>query len=89
MSSPNRPKCDMQSGFDKGITNGAEWYPVCGGMQDFNYLESNCFELTIELGCTKFPPGKELDGYWVENKDALIRFISLVFESFYWKMKNA
>jgi hypothetical protein len=78
----------MQSGFEDGITNGAKWYPVCGGMQDFNYLETNCFELTIELGCTKFPPGKELLGYWVENKDALIKFIQLVLKSKKFKKKT-
>ncbi|CAF0728500.1 unnamed protein product, partial [Didymodactylos carnosus] len=61
--------------FQDGITNGANWYPVCGGMQDFNYLASNCFELTLELGCRKFPPGKHLAGLWDDNKDALINFM--------------
>jgi carboxypeptidase E len=50
-------------------------YPICGGMQDFNYLASNCFELTIELGCQKFPPGNELNLLWNENKKSLINFI--------------
>ncbi len=47
-------------------------------MQDFNYLASNCFELTLELGCRKFPPGKELNSIWNENKKPLIDFISQV-----------
>jgi len=61
--------------FPDGVTNGAAWYPVCGGMQDFNYLSSNSFELTLELGCRKFPPGKDLPGLWNENKDALLNFM--------------
>jgi carboxypeptidase E len=44
-------------------------------MQDFNYLASNCFELTLELGCRKFPPGKELNSLWNENQKSLIHFI--------------
>jgi hypothetical protein len=44
-------------------------------MQDFNYLASNCFELTLELGCRKFPPGKDLLSLWDDNKHALLNFI--------------
>jgi hypothetical protein len=69
-------KCDMVSDdFKDGITNGAHWYTLCSGMQDFNYLSSNCFELTIELGCQKFPPGKDLSQYWKDNVNAFYEFM--------------
>ena len=44
-------------------------------MQDFNYLASNCFELTLELGCRKFPPGKDLPQLWQDNQNAILNFI--------------
>jgi len=76
LSSSTKVKCDMVSDdFKDGITNGAQWYTLCSGMQDFNYLSSNCFELTVELGCHKFPPGKELGQYWKDNVNAFYEFM--------------
>ena len=44
-------------------------------MQDFNYLATNCFEITLELGCDKFPPASDLEAYWKNNTDALYNFM--------------
>ena len=86
MADPKRDSCDpmdtMNFGKSGGITNGAKWYSVRGGMQDFNYLSSNDFEITLELGCKKYPPQEELKGEWDRNKDALLNFmwgVSLLF----------
>lgn len=49
-----------------------------GGMQDWNYLNTNCFEVTIELGCTKYPEARHLPEYWEQNHRALLQFIHQV-----------
>lgn len=64
--------------FRDGITNGAAWYSVSGGMQDYNYLQSNCFEITVEQGCEKFPSSSKLEKIWNDNKPALLAFIQQV-----------
>lgn len=64
--------------FPQGITNGAAWYPIYGGMQDWNYVQANCFEITVELGCKKYPTGEELERYWRTNLDSLVRLINAV-----------
>ncbi|XP_039997376.1 carboxypeptidase Z-like isoform X2 [Xiphias gladius] len=59
----------------RGIINGAQWSSFAGGMQDFNYLHTNCFEVTVELGCDKFPPEEDLFISWHENHEALLTFM--------------
>lgn len=79
MAQPGRPSCDgtTENKFSEqgGITNGAKWYSVSGGMQDFNYLATNDMEITIEMSCDKFPDSKDLPKYWDDNKKALIEFL--------------
>ncbi|CAG2056804.1 unnamed protein product [Timema podura] len=62
--------------FENGITNGAAWYPMTGGMQDYNYVWHGCMELTLELSCCKYPPPGELPDFWEENRNAMLVFMS-------------
>ncbi|KAG1971327.1 inactive carboxypeptidase-like protein [Pimephales promelas] len=62
----------------QGIINRASWKPVVGSMNDFSYLHTNCFEISIFLGCDKFPHESELASEWENNREALLAFIEQV-----------
>ena len=62
--------------FPGDITNGAKWYKVQGGMQDFNYVFSNAMEITVEVSCCKYPLATpDLQEQWVANKDSLVTYL--------------
>ena len=47
-------------------------------MQDFNYLSSNDFEITLELGCEKYPKASALKQEWEDNRRSLLDFMWMV-----------
>lgn len=63
-------------GFPNGTTNGAEWYLLEGGMQDYNYYWTGCMEVTLEVSCCKYPSENLLPQFWVQNKKALLSYIA-------------
>ncbi|KAM7418579.1 hypothetical protein PAMA_015948 [Pampus argenteus] len=78
MSNNDTDRCGASFYRTRGITNGALWYSFAGGMSDFNYLHTNCLEITVELGCDKFPSESELYPEWKNNKEALLGFLESV-----------
>nr|XP_025035440.1 carboxypeptidase E-like [Pelodiscus sinensis] len=53
--------------------------PLCRpGLNDFSYLHTNCFEVTVELSCDKFPHESELPREWENNKESLLVFMEQV-----------
>ncbi|XP_061535511.1 carboxypeptidase Z [Phycodurus eques] len=78
MSNNDTDRCGANFYRTKGIVNGALWYSFPGGMSDFNYLHTNCLEITVELGCDKFPSEGELYPEWKRNKEALLSFVESV-----------
>ncbi|KAF3775581.1 Carboxypeptidase [Nymphaea thermarum] len=67
--------------FEEGITNGAAWYPIYGGMQDWNYIHGGCFELTLEISDVKWPRAEELPVLWNFNKASMLNLVASVFKS--------
>ncbi|XP_063727394.1 carboxypeptidase D-like isoform X2 [Symsagittifera roscoffensis] len=65
----------VEDSFDRGVVNGAHWYEVLDGMQDYNYFMSNAFEITVELGVCKYPLHSKLQYYWDSNKQSLLHYI--------------
>ncbi len=64
--------------FPGGITNGAAWYVITGGMQDWNYRFTGCIEMTIELFNTKFPAGSWIPTLWNNNRESMLSYLECV-----------
>ncbi|XP_040265676.1 carboxypeptidase M [Bufo bufo] len=70
--------CPGESGFQNGVTNGAQWYKVKGGMQDYNYIFNQCMEITLEVSCCKYPQSSNLQGLWNYNKVSVIEYMKQI-----------
>ncbi|EGC33112.1 hypothetical protein DICPUDRAFT_37244, partial [Dictyostelium purpureum] len=73
----NHREMSKSSEFLGGIVNGAKWYTLRGGMQDWNYDFTNNMEITLELSYDKIPDSNQLNKYWDDNRKSLLKFIGL------------
>uniref|UniRef100_A0A914LZZ6 Peptidase M14 carboxypeptidase A domain-containing protein n=1 Tax=Meloidogyne incognita TaxID=6306 RepID=A0A914LZZ6_MELIC len=64
--------------FLHGITNGAGWYHLSGGMQDWQYVHTNALEITVEMGCFKFPYDDMIPTLWKQHRFSLLSFMESV-----------
>ena len=44
-------------------------------MQDYNYIYAGCMEITLEIGCCKYPAESDLESYWTDNRPALMAYL--------------
>lgn len=73
-NNPPMSTSNSHSSYDNGICNGADWYMIRGGMQDWNYVWRGNKEITLELGDTKWPPASTLPGYWNDNLESMLAY---------------
>ena len=76
-SEENTPMWDSPY-FEDGISNGAAWYSMRGGMQDWNYRHTGCIDVTIEISDTKWPLENTLPSYWADNGEAMLAYAEAV-----------
>ncbi len=58
-----------------GVTEGAEWYSIEGGRQDYMNWFHKCREVTIELDGTKLTQTQNLNLKWNENYRSLLNYM--------------
>ena len=62
--------------YNNGITNGAQWYMIGGGRQDYMNGYAQCREVTIECSNSKLPNGNQLPSFWNYNKNSIFAFMT-------------
>ena len=65
-------------GFDDGITNGIDWYPINGGRQDYMNYFHHCREFTLEQSTEKHISESQLPDYWDYNRQAMLNYLEQV-----------
>lgn len=72
------PSMRNSRSFNRGITNGADWYRLFGGMQDWSYYWYNDLQVTVELSKRKWPNYRNIPGFYQENKASMMAYLKSI-----------
>ena len=72
---PSCPGASVNDQFPEGIARGSSWKRKENSMQDYNYMQKSCFEISIYLECCKYPFANTLKHLWEMNKKPLFYYI--------------
>ncbi len=79
-NNPTMLASNSDASYNNGICNGADWYVIYGGMQDWNYVWHGDNEITMEITVAKWPPADYLPTYWDENEESMLAYLERVHE---------
>ena len=82
------PEMRSSREFAGGITNGADWYVVKGGMQDWSSFFYNDLQVTVELSHAKWPRYDDIPGFYQSNRDSMIYFMKQIHRGVGFKFKR-
>jgi carboxypeptidase D len=66
---------NSDASFTNGICNGADWYVINGGMQDWNYVWHGALDVTLEVSNVKWPSSSQLPQFWNDNLESMLAFL--------------
>jgi len=72
-----------------GIIQGADWYSIKGGRQDYMTVFHHGREVTIEISSAKTPSSDQLPNYWNYLKRSFFSYMNQVLTGVYGTVKNA
>ena len=80
---------NYMNGYEDGITNGAQWYMIGGGMQDYMTGYAQSRHATIECSTTKKPNASSMPTYWNYNKNSIFALMNQCLYGIHGTVKDA
>ena len=79
-NNPPMSTSNSDPAWDDGITNGAAWYWINGGMQDWEYIWYGDHEVLVEVSSIKWPSASQLPGFWADNLESMLAYMERAHE---------